>query len=61
MIIPRIHAGTNQLIGDLLCLGGAVLYAVSNVAQEFLVKHHSIPEYLGMLGVSGSIVSAIQL
>lgn len=50
-----------MVLGDLLCLGGSVLYAISNVAQEFLVKNHSVTEYLGLIGVSGSIVSAIQL
>ena len=53
--------GPNPLLGDLFCLLGSVLYAVSNVAQEFLVKNHSVTEYLGLLGVSGSIVSAVQL
>lgn len=54
-------AGSNPLLGDLLCLAGALLYAISNVAQEFLVKNHTIVEYLGFLGVSGSFVSGIQL
>lgn len=53
--------GSNPLLGDLLCLGGSLLYAVSNVAQEFLVKNHGIREYLGFIGVTGSIASAIQL
>lgn len=45
----------------MLCLIGSVLYAVSNVAQEYLVKNHTVTEYLGLLGVSGTIVSAVQL
>ena len=60
-LICIFNAGTDPIRGDLLCLAGAVLYAISNVAQEFLVKNHTIKEYLGLLGVSGSIVSAIQL
>ncbi|KAL0481469.1 solute carrier family 35 member [Acrasis kona] len=28
----------NQLIGDVCCLIGAVLYAISNVSQEFVIK-----------------------
>jgi len=53
--------GENPLVGDLLCLGGVVLYAVSNVAQEFLVNTHSIMEYLGFIGISGSVISGVQL
>uniref|UniRef100_A0A8R1E0V0 Solute carrier family 35 member F1 n=1 Tax=Caenorhabditis japonica TaxID=281687 RepID=A0A8R1E0V0_CAEJA len=52
--------GSNKVIGDVLCLAGAILYAICNVAEEFLVKHHSRTEYLGMLGVFGSIVAGIQ-
>ena len=54
-------SASDQLKGDLFCLGGAVLYAIGNVAQEYLVKNHSISEYLGLLGVSASIISGVQL
>lgn len=57
----RAGRGPNPVLGDLLCLGGSLLYAVSNVAQEFLVKNHSITEYLGLIGITGSIASAVQL
>lgn len=30
----------HALLGDLCCLVGAALYAMSNVMQEFLVKAH---------------------
>lgn len=56
-----VYTGADPIRGDLLCLAGSLLYAISNVAQEFLVKKHSVKEFLGLLGVSGSIVSAIQL
>lgn len=61
MIMIVSFSGSNPLLGDLLCLGSTALYAISNVAQEFLVKNHSITEFLGLLGVSGSVVSGIQL
>ena len=63
LLLPTYIAfiASDPLKGDLLCLGGAALYAISNVAQEFLVKNHSITEYLGLIGVSGSVVSGIQL
>ncbi|CAD6184658.1 unnamed protein product [Caenorhabditis auriculariae] len=53
--------GSNKVLGDVLCLGAAMLYAVCNVAEEFLVKQHSRIEYLGMVGLFGCIVSGIQL
>ena len=53
--------GSDPLLGDLLCIFGTCLYAISNVSQEYLVKNHSIPEWLGFIGIVGSIVSGIQL
>ncbi|EDO32166.1 predicted protein [Nematostella vectensis] len=53
--------GTNQVIGDILVLSGSVLYGVSNVAQEFVVKKFSKIEFLGMLGLFGSVISGIQV
>ncbi|CAI5440220.1 unnamed protein product [Caenorhabditis angaria] len=52
---------SNKVLGDFLCLAAAVLYAICNVAEEFLVKQYSRTEYLGMLGLFGCIVSGIQL
>lgn len=47
--------------GDLLCLAGASLYALSNVLQEQLIKNHGErAEVLGMMGVFGCIISGIQ-
>ncbi|CAB3408655.1 unnamed protein product [Caenorhabditis bovis] len=56
-----LEGGSNKVLGDVLCLTAAALYAVCNVAEEFLVKQHSRTEYLGMLGLFGCIVSGIQL
>ena len=61
VIFPPSCKGSSPLLGDLFCLIGSFLYAVSNVAQEFLVKNHTVTEYLGLLGMFGSIVSAAQL
>lgn len=54
-------APQNPVLGDLLCFAGATLYAVSNVAQESLVKRHDRVEFLGMLGLFGSVFNAVQL
>lgn len=53
--------GNHRVVGDLLCLGGSMLYAIANVSEEFLVKQHSRMEYLGMVGLFGSLISGIQL
>eukprot|EP00501_MAST-03F_sp_TOSAG23-6_P000798 GSMAST32.ASY1.ANO1.828.1 assembled CDS len=50
----------NPLLGNLLCLLGASLYATSNVGQESVVKVHNPLEFLGMLGLFGSIISISQ-
>lgn len=50
-----------KVVGDVLCLSGSVLYAVSNVAQESIVKDHSITEFLGFLGLFGFIFSIVQI
>jgi len=46
----------NALRGDVCVLVAACLYAVSNVAQEKLVKHYDRVEFLGMLGTWGTFV-----
>jgi len=51
----------NKVLGDLLCLAGAVLYGISNVCQEYLVCHFGSLQCLAAVGLFGSIVSGIQL
>lgn len=55
------NSGSDVLIGDILVLLGASLYAVSNVSEEYIVKKLSRLEFLGMLGLFGTIISGIQL
>ncbi|XP_059187702.1 solute carrier family 35 member F2-like [Centropristis striata] len=52
---------SNILLGDGLVLLSASLYAVSNVCQEYTVKNLSRVEFLGMVGMFGSIISTIQM
>ncbi|XP_043076887.1 solute carrier family 35 member F2 [Puntigrus tetrazona] len=67
MVGADILAGQDQgsssdiLLGDGLVLVSATLYAISNVCQEYTVKNLSRVEFLGMIGLFGSIISAIQL
>jgi len=52
---------SNKVLGDILCLVGAILYGVSNVCQEHLVCRFGSLQYLAAIGLFGSIVSGIQL
>nr|AKN21652.1 slc35f-2 [Schmidtea mediterranea] len=51
----------NPLLGDILVIIGAILYGISNIIQNYLVKKHSTIEYLGFIGILCSLVSGIQL
>uniref|UniRef100_A0AC34QRG0 Solute carrier family 35 member F1 n=1 Tax=Panagrolaimus sp. JU765 TaxID=591449 RepID=A0AC34QRG0_9BILA len=53
-------SGSNPLLGDLMCVVSTLLYGISNVSQEFLVKEHDRFEYLGFIGFFGSIISGFQ-
>ncbi|XP_011921897.1 PREDICTED: solute carrier family 35 member F2 isoform X2 [Cercocebus atys] len=55
------NSGSDVLIGDILVLLGASLYAISNVCEEYIVKKLSRQEFLGMVGLFGTIISGIQL
>ncbi|KAM3869013.1 solute carrier family 35 member F2-like [Diretmus argenteus] len=67
MVGADLLAGRDQgstsdvLLGDGLVLLSAVLYAVSNVCQEYTVKNLSRIEFLGMMGLFGTLISGIQL
>ncbi|XP_074160439.1 solute carrier family 35 member F2 isoform X1 [Sminthopsis crassicaudata] len=54
-------SGSNVLIGDVLVLLGASLYAISNVCEEYIVKKLSRVEFLGMVGLFGTFISGLQL
>ncbi|XP_076836493.1 solute carrier family 35 member F2 [Brachyhypopomus gauderio] len=51
----------NVLLGDGLVLISAALYAVSNVCQEYTVKNLSRIEFLGMMGLFGTLISGVQM
>ncbi|KAG2644537.1 solute carrier family 35 member F1-like [Panicum virgatum] len=53
--------GPNPLKGDLLVIGGSMLYAISNVTEEYFVKKSNRAEVMAMLGVFGAIISGIQI
>jgi solute carrier family 35 protein F1/2 len=50
----------NALLGDVLVLVGATLYAVSNTGQEHMVSYRPRAEFMGMIGVFGTVFGGIQ-
>ncbi|XP_062867898.1 solute carrier family 35 member F2 [Trichomycterus rosablanca] len=67
MVGADLLAGRDQgstshvLLGDGLVLISASLYAVSNVCQEYTVKNLSRVEFLGMMGLFGTLISGAQM
>lgn len=53
-------ANQHPLIGDMLCLVGAVLYACSNVLQEKIVKFSDRYTFIGRLGLFGFLIALVQ-
>jgi len=50
-----------QIRGDLLAIIGSILYGLNNVLTERAVRHiGGVTEYLGMLGVFGSLIALVQ-
>lgn len=45
----------------MLCVGGAILFAVACVLQELVCKTIDCIEYLGMIGLFGSCLCGIQM
>ncbi|KAM7257291.1 hypothetical protein ACFE04_013032 [Oxalis oulophora] len=66
VIFSDVHSadragGSKPLLGDILVIAGATLYAVSNVSEEYLVKNADRVELMAFLGLFGAIISAIQI
>lgn len=61
ILARRGNSGSDVLMGDIFVLVGASLYAISNVCEEYIVKKLSRQEFLGMLGLFGTVISGIQL
>lgn len=67
VIFSDVHARdresnvSNVLLGDALVVAASMLYAVSNVSEEFVVKKVDQVEYLAHIGFFGAIISACQL
>ena len=54
--------GSNPVLGDVLCIGSGILFALTTVSEELLIKGKiSIIDFLAFLGFSGTFVSCIQM
>jgi drug/metabolite transporter (DMT)-like permease len=53
-------ASEQAFVGDMICIGGAFLYACSNVLQEKLVKYSEREVYVGRIGGFGMCMAALQ-
>eukprot|EP00095_Tigriopus_kingsejongensis_P001806 maker-scaffold10_size831480-snap-gene-1.10 protein:Tk01806 transcript:maker-scaffold10_size831480-snap-gene-1.10-mRNA-1 annotation:"hypothetical protein DAPPUDRAFT_225937" len=53
--------GRNRLIGDMLTLSGSFLTGITFVGLEHSVRFHDPYEFLGMVGLFGSIITAVQI
>ena len=50
------------MFGDVLCVGAGLLFALTIVGEEFLIKGKlSINDFNAFLGFSGAIISGIQM
>ena len=50
-----------SILGDLMAISGAFLYALSNILQEhFLKTTRDVHHYLGFLGLFGVIITLLE-
>ena len=53
--------GKNRLVGDMLALGGAFLSGICHVGLEHSVQYYDTFEFLGLVGLFGTIITAAQM
>ncbi|XP_023648378.1 solute carrier family 35 member F2 isoform X2 [Paramormyrops kingsleyae] len=53
-------SSSDILLGDGLVLVSAVMYAVTNLGQEYSVRQGSLLDFPGMMGLLGTLISGIQ-
>lgn len=58
--LDSISQPNHSYVGDLLAISGALLYGLTDTVAEYSIKHIDRVEYLGMLGLFGSLISVIQ-
>lgn len=50
----------HKLLGDVLAIAGGTLYGVNDALEELVVRRFSVQEYLGFVGLFGTIISILQ-
>ncbi|KAL3628320.1 hypothetical protein CASFOL_027366 [Castilleja foliolosa] len=53
--------GSNPLLGDFIVIVGTLLFAMSNVGEEFCVKKKDLTEVIAMIGLFGMLISASEI
>ena len=54
--------GNNPVLGDVLCIASGILFSLTVVSEELLIKGKlNIIDYLAFLGFSATVASSIQL
>jgi len=53
------HSSDSSFYGDVLAILAAMIYGVGDAAGEFWAKHVDRKEYLGMIGLLGSMVTFV--
>ena len=54
-------SGKSRLVGDMLALGGAFLSGICHVGHEHSVTYQDNFEYLGLVGLFGFVITAVQM
>ena len=60
IVIILFFTGKNRLVGDMLALGGAFLSGICHVGLEHSVQYDTF-EFLGLVGLFGTIITAAQM
>ncbi|KAK6636160.1 hypothetical protein RUM43_009812 [Polyplax serrata] len=57
----KSHPGSEILLGNVLRIASGICLACNSVAQEMIVKATGCIEYLGMIGLIGSLICGLQV
>lgn len=55
------HTFSDSVIGDICVLCGCMLYAISNVCQEYIVRNSNTTQWLCKIGLFGTLWSILQI
>ena len=61
ILIFFVFPGKSRLVGDMLALGGAFLTGICHVGLEHSVQYYDMHEFLGLVGLFGTIITTVQM